>query len=86
MVTETFEETVPMRSDRADRKAGRLPLSVAKHAYEVYTYIYPGQTFARLHERGGFGVGEVIAFLYARQFPQQQWRVLVDGAFRGMVA
>lgn len=23
--------------------------------------------------RGGFGIGELVAFLYARSFPQEEW-------------
>ena len=60
-------------------------------AYEVYCYVYGSQTsFTELRAmieggcRGGFGVGEIIAFLYARSFPQEQWRQRVDEAFKGM--
>jgi hypothetical protein len=34
--------------------------------------------------RGGFGVGELIAFLYAHSFPKTEWRQRVDEAFKGM--
>lgn len=34
--------------------------------------------------RGGFGKGELIAFLYARSFPENEWNLRVDEALRGM--
>jgi hypothetical protein len=30
------------------------------------------------------GVGELVAFLYARSFPEKEWRMRVDEALRGM--
>lgn len=34
--------------------------------------------------RGGFGTGELIAFLYARSFPEEEWGARVREAFHGM--
>jgi hypothetical protein len=34
--------------------------------------------------RGGFGAGELIAFLYARSFPKDEWRKRFDEALKGM--
>lgn len=36
------------------------------------------------HCRGGFGKGELVAFLYARSFPKIEWERRVDEALRGM--
>lgn len=70
----------------ARRTEGRgwLPEVVTTRAYEVYTNLYPGQSLAKLNERGGFGVGEVIAFLYAYPFPKAEWLRRTEEAFRGM--
>ena len=35
--------------------------------------------------RGGFGAGELAAFLYARSFPREEWRARAAEAFEGMV-
>lgn len=35
--------------------------------------------------RGGFGHGELIAYLFARSFPKDEWRQRVDMAFAGAV-
>ena len=84
--TQTAPTTVPMQARRTDNyKAGRLREAVARKAYEVYTALWPGQTYDLLHERGGFGTGEVIAFLYARTFPRAEWRDRVNEAIEGTV-
>jgi hypothetical protein len=59
-------------------KPGRLPEPVARMAFEVYHHLYSSQSFAVLHDRGGFGVGELVAFLYARNFPKAEWQMRVD--------
>lgn len=63
------------------------PQSVTLRAYEVYSHLY-GEQRAMVEGpcRGGFGASEIIAFLYARSFPKEQWRDRVDEAFKGMVA
>jgi hypothetical protein len=33
--------------------------------------------------RGGFSIGEIVAFLYARAFPRSEWRDRVEEALRG---
>ena len=54
-------------------------------AYEVYCAVYaPQEALVTGHCRGGFGVGELIAFLYAYGFPRKEWRQRVDEAFHGM--
>lgn len=79
--------TVPAQiGDRYSRTPGRLPEPVARMAYEVYHHLWPGQTFERLHERGGFGVGEVVAMLYAHTFPKAEWRKRFDDGIRGLVS
>lgn len=59
-----------------------LPADVVGKAYEVYHKLYPGQTLERLNERGGFGIIEIVAFLYAHTFPPQEWNARVAEALR----
>lgn len=67
----------------------RKHASVNRHtylaAYEVYSAVYDPQE-AMLKEgcRGGFGTGELIAFLYARAFPRNEWGKRVEQAFKDM--
>lgn len=67
-----------------DHKGGECPQVVTMRAYEVYCAIYGAQSaMVTGHCRGGFGTGELIAFLYAHSFPKEEWRKRVDEAFRG---
>jgi hypothetical protein len=63
-----------------------VPASVALRAYEVYCHLFGAQpAIVDLKGRGcrgGFGAGELIAFLYARSFPKEEWRVRFDEAIR----
>lgn len=84
-------EMHPVQNKRESAHRGErtaLTSLVTKRAYEVYSAIY-GEQPALLDLkgrgcRGGFGVGELIAFLYARSFPKNEWRARVDEAFKGM--
>jgi hypothetical protein len=54
-------------------------------AYEVYAHVFaPQQALLEDGCRGGFGVGEMMAFLYARSFPKSEWRQRVDEAMIGL--
>lgn len=57
--------------------------AVYMRAYTVYAEVFGPQT-AMIKDgcRGGFGVGEIVAFLYAGNFPKDQWRARVDEALR----
>lgn len=58
---------------------------VTMRAYEVYCHAYGAQeAMVTGWCRGGFSSGELIAFLYARTFPKEEWRRRVDEAFTGM--
>ncbi len=65
--------------------SGVIPSVVTLKAYEVYCHCY-GKQEAMVTGgcRGGFGVGELMAFLYARSFPQAEWKARVEEALRGM--
>lgn len=69
-------------------KAGRAQISsrVTLLAYEVYCQLF-GKQEAMVTGgcRGGFSTGELLAFLYARNFPRAEWRARVDEAFQGMM-
>ena len=77
----------PIQSTQ-ERGRHTVPESVYMAAYEVYCHVYsPQEAIIDLDGkncRGGFGMGELVAFLYARHFPQDQWRDKVDEAFKGM--
>lgn len=66
-----------------DGRLQALPEPVVLRAYEVYAHLYGAQP-ALLDVakgcRGGFGVGELLAFLYARTFPKDEWRVRFEEA------
>lgn len=58
---------------------------VTLQAYEVYSYIFqPQKALIEGECRGGFGVGELLAFLYAYPFPKKEWKDRVDEALIGM--
>ena len=54
---------------------------VHEAAHEVWATVYPASAAV---PRLRFGVGEVIAFLYARSFPKEQWKQRVEMALEGM--
>lgn len=75
----------PIQTHGVGRKPGMVPKSVYMAAYEVYSHVYaPQQAMIEGGCRGGFGTGELVAFLYARAFPKSEWRQRTDEAFRGM--
>jgi hypothetical protein len=62
-----------------------MPQVVTLRAYEVYKSVYaPQEALITGHCRGGFGLGELIALLYAYPFPRNEWKKRVDEAFTGM--
>lgn len=68
-----------------DHRGGSIRSEVYLRAYEVYVLVYgPQEAMVTGGCRGGFSTGELIAFLYARTFPRDQWRQRVDEALEGM--
>ena len=66
-------------------RGGEAPTAVTMLAYEVYSHVYgPQEALVTNGCRGGFGIGELVAFLYARNFPKTEWRQRVGEAFKGM--
>lgn len=75
----------PVQANTSDRKQAMAPQCVTMAAYEVYCAVYgPQPELVEGSCRGGFGVGELVAFLYARSFPRNEWRKRVDEAFKGL--
>lgn len=79
-------ETHPVQVNRRnERLPARCSKVVTLKAYEVYRHVFGDQP--ELIEgtcRGGFGVNELIALLYAAAFPKAEWRQRVDEALIGM--
>lgn len=60
-----------------------MPTEITLRAYEVYKHLFGEQQALITGEcRGGFGVGELVAFLYARSFPKDEWRQRFDEAIK----
>lgn len=76
---------MPVQGQTRNRKPGCVPEPVYMAAYEVYSHVFsPQQAMIEGSCRGGFGQGELVAFLYARGFPISEWRERVEEAFEGM--
>lgn len=76
--------THPIQTECCHR-GGKAPQTVTLRAYEVYKALFGEQEHLVTNDcRGGFGIGELIAFLYAHSFPQAEWRTRVDEAFAGL--
>lgn len=75
----------PVQSRGPIHHSAKCPQIVTMRAYEVYSEVFGPQPALVTGEcRGGFGVGELIAFLYAYPFPRKEWRERVEEALRGM--
>ena len=75
-------ETHPVQTSRAGN--ARVPKVVTMRAYEVYWHVYGRQDpLVTGGCRGGFSLGELIAFLYAYPFPKDEWSARVQEAFEG---
>lgn len=75
----------PVQTHSYQRGQAYCPQSVTLRAYEVYSHLF-GKQDALITGgcRGGFGVGELVGYLYARSFPKEQWQARFDEALRGM--
>ena len=79
-------ETHPVQAQRGyGLPAARVPQVVTLRAYEVYCSVFAPQEALITGEcRGGFSVGELIAFLYARSFQPNEWHQRFDEAIEGI--
>ena len=80
-------KTFPLQVTLRNRSGGSVPQVVALRAYEVYCHLFgPQEALVTGHCRGGFGTNELIAFLFARSFPRDEWRARVEEALTGLDA
>jgi hypothetical protein len=85
MIDKDGIEQHPVQTSGLSRWRGYAPKIVTMRAYEVYKEVHGEQEALVTGEcRGGFGVSELIAFLYAHSFPKNEWRTRCDEAFRGL--
>jgi hypothetical protein len=77
------KELHPVQKNQSNRQAF-VNTDVTLRAYEVYCHVFqPQEAMITGNCRGGFGTGELIAFLYARSFPKNEWKDRVYEAFDG---
>lgn len=77
-------KTHPVQSHHC-RAGGVVPQVVTMAAYEVYCKCFGEQEALVTGDcRGGFGARELVAFLYAKSFPKNEWRARVNEALAGM--
>jgi hypothetical protein len=77
--------THPVQTKMVVHQSARCPQSVTMRAYEVYCRLWsPQEALITGNCRGGFGAGELIALLYARSFPKNEWRDRFEEAVHGM--
>lgn len=63
----------------------QISSAVTMRAYEVYCHLFGAQeAMVTGWCRGGFEVGELIAMLYARSFPEIEWRYRFQEACNNM--
>jgi hypothetical protein len=83
-----MSEMHPIQIHCQSRGPAKISSDITLRAYEVYSHVYSPQPalvdLAGRNCRGGFGIGELIAFLYAYPFPKSEWRDRVDEAFKNM--
>ena len=81
-------EMHPVQVPGRPYRPGQLSSKVTAAAYEVYCHVYSPQPAMMDLEgrncRGGFSTGELIAFLYARAFPKDEWIQRDREATQGM--
>ncbi len=77
--------TFPVQIVAHYKCSGVVCREVNMAAYEVYCALH-GEQDAMIQDgcRGGLSAGELIAFLYARGFPKEQWKARADEAFTRM--
>lgn len=75
----------PVQTRQPIHQSARCTQTVVMRAYEVYCHVFrPQEALITGSCRGGFGAGQLIAFLYARSFPKEEWLARFDEALKGM--
>jgi hypothetical protein len=81
----TKDQLHPVQSRPRNMQPATAPVCVTMRAYEVYCELHgPQEAMVTGGCRGGFGAGELIAYLYAHTFPRHDWRQRFDEALRGL--
>lgn len=77
---------MPIQKSRLlPRDSASVNEAVYMRAYEIYSHIFaPQPAMIKDGCRGGFGFEELVCFLYAGNFPRDQWRARMDEAFKGI--
>jgi len=86
---DTTPKQMPIQRPQGHPHKGlTIPEPVYMAAYEVYCHYWSPQPALIDLEgrncRGGFGMNELVAFLYAKQFPKEEWKQRCDEAWEGM--
>ena len=80
-----MSDTHPVQAFTRNRKQATASTKVTMRAYEVYCEVFGSQKAMITGDcRGGFSSGELIAFLYARSFPREEWRERFNEALDGL--
>lgn len=78
-------ELHPVQTTNTRHGSSMIPKEVTMRAYEVYSHVFaPQEAMIKDGCRGGFSVGELIAFLYAYPFPKDEWDRRVHEVFNKM--
>lgn len=86
-MAESQHRMFPIQKHPRPHEQARVMEPIYMRAYEVYSEVFRPQAALIDFERGcrgGFGLGELTAFLYAYPFPRKEWRQRVDEAFAGI--
>lgn len=83
-----MSNTIPVHPIQRAFEPNRIsvvPQVMTFRAYEVYCELYGEQPALVTNGcRGGFSVGELLAFLYARSFPKDEWMKRFREGLEGM--
>jgi hypothetical protein len=75
----------PVQTHQCRNVQAEVSTLVTLKAYEVYCHVFaPQDELIKDGCRGGFGVGELIAFLYAASFQKSEWKKRFDEAIHDM--
>lgn len=78
-------EVHPVQNRPHPHERQQAPTALTLRAYEVYCHVFrPQEAMVAGDCRGGFSVGDLLALLYARSFPKEEWRDRFQEARRGM--
>ena len=67
------------------RHGATIPWDVHMRAYEVYCEVWSAQpALVEGNCRGGFGLSELVGFLYAAGFPKTEWKQRTREAWANM--